>query len=90
MLISSRCSAMVVGAHGGADCSPVFRSSKSLQFAVDGVHTRHCRDMDELSAAQGNPLNHSSSSFLSPYPSLPPHPPFINSLPFLSIFHWLE
>lgn len=76
---SSRHSAMVVLARGGTDCSPLCRSSKSLQFAGDGAHTRHCRDPDELSTAQGNPLNYISSSFSSPHPSHP-HPTLIPCL----------
>lgn len=84
---SSKYSAMVVLARGGTGCSPLFRSSKSLQFAGDGAHTRHCKGPDELSTAQGNPLNYISSSFSSHSSASPPH---INSLPFLSISHWLE
>lgn len=78
-LSSSRYSAMVALAHGGTDCSPLFRSSESLQFAGDGAHTRHCKGPDELSTAQGNPLNYISSSFSSLHPSHP-HPTLIPCL----------
>lgn len=79
VLSNSRYSAMVVLACSGTGCSPLFRSSKSLQFAGDGAHTRHCKGPDELSTAQGNPINYISSSFSSPHPSHP-HPTLIPCL----------